>query len=194
MYLGLFGWLVQWRSRQWITEIFEWIHVGWREVSQVWILTNKWPRVEVSMPVNLETISVELFRDIGAYAGHKRASGLEWVRIWMLEPNSSPWREQQAFIAEPSFQPPLKKAAGLQAWGVVLFFMFSDWHPPAPGALSLQTLWERFLPRLEKGCHKLLSWDRVSMCSLGCFGTCYVDQASLKLVEICLPLPPECWD
>ena len=27
-----------------------------------------------------------------------------------------------------------------------------------------------------------------------CSGTHYVAQAGLKLIEICLPLPPECWD
>ena len=38
-------------------------------------------------------------------------------------------------------------------------------------------------------------WDRVSLCkSPGCPGTHYVDQDGLKLTEICLPLPPECWD
>lgn len=42
--------------------------------------------------------------------------------------------------------------AGLQVLEVVLFFMFSDQHPPLPGALSPQTLWEGFLPRLEIGC------------------------------------------
>jgi hypothetical protein len=28
----------------------------------------------------------------------------------------------------------------------------------------------------------------------GCPGTFSVDQAGPKLTEICLPLPPECWD
>lgn len=34
------------------------------------------------------------------------------------------------------------------------------------------------------------------MCSLGYPGLLFVDQAGLKLSEICLPLPlpPECWD
>jgi hypothetical protein len=27
-------------------------------------------------------------------------------------------------------------------------------------------------------------WDKVSLCRLGCPGTCYVDQASLQLTEI----------
>jgi hypothetical protein len=35
--------------------------------------------------------------------------------------------------------------------------------------------------------------DRVSLCSPGCPGTHSVDQAGLKLTEILLPLPPECW-
>jgi hypothetical protein len=34
--------------------------------------------------------------------------------------------------------------------------------------------------------------DRVSLCSPGCPGTHFVDQASNS--EIRLPLPPECWD
>ena len=38
-------------------------------------------------------------------------------------------------------------------------------------------------------------WDRVSLCnSIGCSGTCSVDQAVLELTEIHLLLPPECWD
>jgi hypothetical protein len=32
------------------------------------------------------------------------------------------------------------------------------------------------------------------LCSLGCPGTSYVDQPGLELTEICLPLPPMCWD
>jgi hypothetical protein len=35
---------------------------------------------------------------------------------------------------------------------------------------------------------------QVSLCSPGYPGTHYVDQASLKLTEVHLPLPPECWD
>jgi hypothetical protein len=34
-------------------------------------------------------------------------------------------------------------------------------------------------------------WDRVSLCSPGWPGTCFVDQAGLELTEICLPLPPQ---
>ena len=30
--------------------------------------------------------------------------------------------------------------------------------------------------------------------SSDCPGTHYVDQVGLELTEICLPLPPECWD
>ena len=37
-------------------------------------------------------------------------------------------------------------------------------------------------------------WVRVSLCSSGCPGTHYVNQAGLKLTEICLPLPVKCWD
>jgi hypothetical protein len=33
-----------------------------------------------------------------------------------------------------------------------------------------------------------------SLCSPSCPGPCSVDQAGLELTEICLPLPPECWD
>jgi hypothetical protein len=36
-------------------------------------------------------------------------------------------------------------------------------------------------------------WGRVSLCSPGCSGTCYVDQAGLKPTEICLPLAPGFW-
>jgi hypothetical protein len=35
---------------------------------------------------------------------------------------------------------------------------------------------------------------RVLLCSSWCPGTHYVDQAGLKSTEICLLLPPECWD
>jgi hypothetical protein len=31
-------------------------------------------------------------------------------------------------------------------------------------------------------------------CSPLCPETCSVDQVDLELTEICLPLPPECWD
>ena len=37
-------------------------------------------------------------------------------------------------------------------------------------------------------------WDRVSLCSFGCPGTCYVDQAGLELTELNLPLHPKCWE
>jgi hypothetical protein len=37
-------------------------------------------------------------------------------------------------------------------------------------------------------------WDRVSLCSPGCSGTHSVDQTALELTEICLSLPPSCWD
>lgn len=37
-------------------------------------------------------------------------------------------------------------------------------------------------------------WDRVSLCVPDSHGTCYVDQASLKLTELWLTLPPKCWD
>ena len=36
-----------------------------------------------------------------------------------------------------------------------------------------------------------LCFPRVSLCSLGCPGTSFVDQASIKLTEIHLPQPPE---
>lgn len=36
--------------------------------------------------------------------------------------------------------------------------------------------------------------DRVLLHSPGCPGTHCVDQANLELSEICLILPPECWD
>ena len=36
--------------------------------------------------------------------------------------------------------------------------------------------------------------DRVSLRGSGCSETPYVDQVDLKLTEIHLPLPPECWD
>ena len=37
-------------------------------------------------------------------------------------------------------------------------------------------------------------WNRISLCSSGCPGTFVVNQADLKLTEIHLPLPLECWD
>jgi hypothetical protein len=40
----------------------------------------------------------------------------------------------------------------------------------------------------------LLGLDRVSLHSLGCSGTHCIHQAGLELTEICLPLPPKCWD
>ena len=36
--------------------------------------------------------------------------------------------------------------------------------------------------------------DRVSLCNAGCSGTHYVEQVDLKLTEIHLPLPLNCWD
>ena len=44
-------------------------------------------------------------------------------------------------------------------------------------------------------CLFLVFQDRFSLFSFGaCPGTHSVDQAGLKLTEICLPLPPECWN
>ena len=46
-------------------------------------------------------------------------------------------------------------------------------------------------------CHAWLFFspqDRALLCSPGCPGTHPVDQAGLKLTEIHLPLPSECWD
>ena len=39
----------------------------------------------------------------------------------------------------------------------------------------------------------LFVWNRVSLCSSGSPGTHSIDQAGLKLTEILLPMPPECW-
>jgi hypothetical protein len=36
--------------------------------------------------------------------------------------------------------------------------------------------------------------DRVSLCSPGCPGTHFIDQAGLEFTEINLTLAPECWD
>ena len=43
---------------------------------------------------------------------------------------------------------------------------------------------------------KIIFWgqefqDKASLCSLGCSGNGSIDQADL---ELCLPLPPECYD
>lgn len=38
------------------------------------------------------------------------------------------------------------------------------------------------------GCH------RVSLRIPGCPGVHYIDETALKLTEISLPLPPDCWD
>ena len=42
--------------------------------------------------------------------------------------------------------------------------------------------------------HCFIFQDRVSLCSPGYSGTHIVDQAGLELIEIHLPLPPDCWD
>ena len=36
--------------------------------------------------------------------------------------------------------------------------------------------------------------DRVCLSSPVCVGTHFVDQAGLEFRDMCLPLPPECWD
>lgn len=36
--------------------------------------------------------------------------------------------------------------------------------------------------------------ESISLCSPNWPGNCDVDQTSLKLTEVCLTLPPECWD
>ena len=36
-------------------------------------------------------------------------------------------------------------------------------------------------------------WDKVSQYRFDWTGTCYINQAGLKLPEICLPLPSKCW-
>ncbi|EGV95088.1 hypothetical protein I79_000019 [Cricetulus griseus] len=45
-----------------------------------------------------------------------------------------------------------------------------------------------------KGLLEDLFWDRVSPCDAGWPETCYVDQDGLELIEIHLPLLPECCD
>jgi hypothetical protein len=40
----------------------------------------------------------------------------------------------------------------------------------------------------------LVSQDRVSLYIPDCLRTHSIDQAGLKLTEIHLPLPPDCWD
>jgi hypothetical protein len=42
-------------------------------------------------------------------------------------------------------------------------------------------------------CFSLVFQDRVSLCSPGCPGTHFVHRLASN-AEICLPLPPECWD
>lgn len=37
-------------------------------------------------------------------------------------------------------------------------------------------------------------WDRAFQCSLGCPGTCHVDETGLKSTEFWLCLTPKCWD
>ena len=43
-----------------------------------------------------------------------------------------------------------------------------------------------------KSCKLIFHQDRVSLCSPGWSRTHYVDQTSLKLIKICLSLPPKC--
>jgi hypothetical protein len=48
---------------------------------------------------------------------------------------------------------------------------------------------------MSAGIYLFIYLDRVSLCpSPGCPGTLSVDQAGLKFTEICLPLPPKCWN
>ena len=50
------------------------------------------------------------------------------------------------------------------------------------------------LPDTDCG-YLLVLQDRVSLCNIpGYLGTHFVDQASLEITEILLPLPPKCWD
>lgn len=46
----------------------------------------------------------------------------------------------------------------------------------------------------ERGSFVFYFGDMVSLCSSGWLETCKVDQATLELSEIHLPLTPECWD
>ena len=57
--------------------------------------------------------------------------------------------------------------------------MLLTMEPPGPPAVRL------FPPPF------FLGGDRVSLCSPGCPGTHYLEQATFKLTEACLPLPPE---
>lgn len=43
-------------------------------------------------------------------------------------------------------------------------------------------------------CVCVFAWDRVSRCSPGWPGTFEVDQAGVEITEICLSLPPKCWE
>lgn len=62
-----------------------------------------------------------------------------------------------------------------------------------------------FRPKIRTTCNFLFSvclfacvcfcfWDRVALYSPDCPGTLSVDQCGLELTEICLRLPPDCWD
>jgi hypothetical protein len=49
-------------------------------------------------------------------------------------------------------------------------------------------------PHLTPVCVCVCFQDRISLCSPGCPGISSLDQAGLKLTDICLPLPPKCWE
>jgi hypothetical protein len=83
--------------------------------------------------------------------------------------NSGPSEEQSVFLtAEPSLQPK-KEFLILCVW-VFMFVLFL------------------FL------IFALVFQDRISLCSPVSPGTCCMVQASIKLRELHLSLPPECWD
>jgi hypothetical protein len=64
---------------------------------------------------------------------------------------------------------------------------------------SLRSFFSRVLSNRAELFLRVSAWfwflqDRVSLFGLDWPGTCFVDQAGLEFTEICLPLPPECWD
>lgn len=49
------------------------------------------------------------------------------------------------------------------------------------------------LPAIQIPLFIYLFWGRISLCSTSWTGPLYVGQASLELIQLCLPLSLECW-
>ena len=125
--------------------------------------------------------------------------------------NQSP----QSSLSRPDIIHRLRKLGQECLWGsiiltpteindlITIYWLFWTWIQMAASLLAIIVILAsyagKFLSFFFFNCcnccwFSLFFWGRVSLCSPGYPGTHSVDKAGLGLTEICLLLPPECWD